>query len=35
MMSVVDTMSTGGMFSTLGLPYKFNCFSSDLLPHLS
>ena len=38
-----DTMmSVGGiswvhweMFSTLGFPYKFNCFPNDLPPHLS
>ena len=33
MMSVGDIMSTLGMFSTLGFPYKFDCFPNDL-PHI-
>ena len=35
MMSVGDIMSTPGMFSTLGFPYKFSRFPNDLSPHLS
>ena len=35
MSTVGDIMSTLGMFSTPGFPYKFNCFPSNLPPHLS
>ena len=35
MMSVGDIMSTVGVFSTLGFPYKFNYFPNYLPPHLS
>ena len=28
-----DTMSIAGVFSTLGFPYKFNCFPNDF-PHI-
>ena len=34
-MSVGDIMSSMEVFSTLGFPYKFNCFPNDLPPHLS
>ena len=29
------TGGCSGMFSTLGFPYKFDCFPYDLLPYLS
>ena len=35
MTSVEDIMKHRGMFSTLGFPYKFDCFLNYLPPHLS
>ena len=33
MSTMVDTrMSVGDIMSTLGFPYKFNCFPNDLPP---